>query len=425
MRHIRNFLKKIIPRSLFNKLAPSYHFSLAWLGSIVYGSPSKKLKIIGVTGTKGKSSVTEIMSAVLEEAGYSTAVSGTVRFKVGKDSQENMLKQSMPGRFFLQKFLHRCVKENIDWVVIEMTSEGAKQFRNRFIYLDALIYTNLEPEHIESHGSYENYRAAKKSIIVNSLEKSKKKNRALIVNRDDSESGFFLLDSNVEEKITYGLDDIKNLKLTQETIDFDLDDDHYHSELSGEFNAYNLLACITLAKHIGLADADIQRAVMKFNGVPGRVQRIQAGQDFAVVVDYAHTPQSLEKLYETFAESKRICVLGNTGGGRDTWKRPKMAEIANRHCSEIILTNEDPYDEDPQKIIDDMVVGINDTPYQVILDRRKAIAAALAMAKTGDSVLITGKGTDPYIMGPNNSKLEWSDARVAREELEALLKKKV
>jgi UDP-N-acetylmuramoyl-L-alanyl-D-glutamate--2,6-diaminopimelate ligase len=290
--------------------------------------------------------------------------------------------------------------------------------------LDALIYTNLEPEHIESHGSYENYRAVKKSIIVNSLEKSKKKNRSLVVNRDDKESGFFLLDSHVEEKKTYGIEDVENLNLTAETIDFDLDQDHFHSELSGEFNAYNLLACITLGKHLGLASADIQNAVKKFNGIPGRVQRIDAGQDFTVIVDYAHTPQSLEKLYETFAESKRICVLGNTGGGRDTWKRPKMASIAARHCSEIILTNEDPYDEDPQKIIDEMKEGISDTACQTIMDRRQAIAAAIAMAKTGDSVLITGKGTDPYIMGANGSKLEWSDARVARGELETMLKNK-
>jgi UDP-N-acetylmuramoyl-L-alanyl-D-glutamate--2,6-diaminopimelate ligase len=139
-------------------------------------------------------------------------------------------------------------------------------------------------------------------------------------------------------------------------------------------------------------------------------------QDFNVIVDYAHTPDSLQKLYDVFQNTRRICVLGNTGGGRDTWKRDEMAQIAENECDQVILTNEDPYDDDPQQIINDMA-GVMDTKPIIIMDRREAIAKALSLAKTGDSVLITGKGTDPYIMGPNNIKIPWDDATVTREEL--------
>ncbi len=139
------------------------------------------------------------------------------------------------------------------------------------------------------------------------------------------------------------------------------------------------------------------------------------------MVDYAHTPDSLEKLYQAFEKERKICVLGNTGGGRDTWKRPEMARIAQKYCDRVILTNEDPYDEDPKKIIDDMVRGIDDeSKLSIIMDRRKAIHTALEEARDNDVVIISGKGTDPYIMGPNNTKMPWSDAKVVQQEMTAL-----
>jgi len=141
------------------------------------------------------------------------------------------------------------------------------------------------------------------------------------------------------------------------------------------------------------------------------------GQDFDVIVDYAHTTDSLEKVYEVFQDSRKICVLGGTGGGRDTWKRPAMGAVANAHCDEIILTDEDPYDEDPQKIVSEIMAGIENSKAKIIMDRREAISHAISLAKTGDAVIITGKGTDPYIMGPNGTKTSWDDATVAREEL--------
>jgi len=195
------------------------------------------------------------------------------------------------------------------------------------------------------------------------------------------------------------------------------------SKLSGKFNIYNMLAALTYAKTQNIGPAIIKNALEKFEGIRGRVERIEEGQDFTVIVDYAHTPDSLEKLYEAFQNQKKICVLGNTGGGRDKWKREAMAEIAEKHCSEIILTNEDPYDEDPRQIAEAMANAIKETPADIIMDRREAINKALSSAGTGDAVLITGKGTDPFIMGPNGAKTPWDDATVTREELKKILKK--
>ena len=180
-----------------------------------------------------------------------------------------------------------------------------------------------------------------------------------------------------------------------------------------------------MAEAFGVGLQSIRKALADFHGVRGRVERVTIGekQTFDVIVDYAHTTDSLSKLYETFQESRKICVLGSTGGGRDKWKRKDMGAIAEKFCDDIILTNEDPYDEDPMKIIKDVQAGITEKQAQVIVDRREAIRTAISLAQTGDTVLITGKGTDPCICGPNGTKLPWDDATVAKEELEKILSK--
>jgi UDP-N-acetylmuramoyl-L-alanyl-D-glutamate--2,6-diaminopimelate ligase len=164
------------------------------------------------------------------------------------------------------------------------------------------------------------------------------------------------------------------------------------------------------------------RGISSLSLIRGRVERVEAGQDFSVIVDYAHTDDSLRKLYETFPTSRKIAVLGGTGGGRDSWKRPVLGKIADEYCDQIILTDEDPYDEDPMKIINEVARGVQNKEPIIILDRREAIAKAISLARTGDTILITGKGTDPYIMGPNNTKVVWDDATIAREELEKAMR---
>jgi UDP-N-acetylmuramoyl-L-alanyl-D-glutamate--2,6-diaminopimelate ligase len=187
----------------------------------------------------------------------------------------------------------------------------------------------------------------------------------------------------------------------------------------GEFTILNALAAAKLTHSLGIKPNVVAHALGSLEKIPGRVEKIDQGQDFVVVVDYAHTPESLQALYNAFPTRRKVCVLGNTGGGRDTWKRPQMGEIADRECGVVILTNEDPYDEDPRAIVDAMARNMKRKPL-IIMDRREAIHEALVRAQTGDAVLITGKGTDPYIMEAGGKKTEWSDAQVVAEELKKM-----
>lgn len=419
METIIKTLKKILPNSLVARLLPFYHFLLAVAGAVIYRFPANSVKVVAVTGTKGKSSTVEITNAILEEAGFKTAVLSTIRFKIGDDSRPNLLKMTTPGRFFVQKFIREAVNAKCDYVVLEMSSEAAKQYRHKFISYDALIFTNLSPEHIESHGSYENYVNAKLSI-GKELEKSKKTDRVLVVNADEKESERFLK-LNIPTKLKYSLSE-GSYTTEKGKISFTFENQNLSTPLEGKFNIYNCLAAATFAKNQGIDLDVIKKALEKIKIIRGRVEHVDCGQNFDVIVDYAHTADSLEKLYLAFPNQKKIAILGNTGGGRDTWKRPVMAEVADKYCDHVILTNEDPYDEDPKEIINQMIPGFKKHKPEIIMDRREAIAVALGKATPSSVVLITGKGTDPFIMGPNGSKISWDDATVAREELSKIKK---
>jgi len=421
MEKILKIVKKIIPRKIFTKCQPAYHFLITFIGAVIYRFPSRQIHVVGVTGTKGKSSTTEFTNAILEEAGYKTALSNTIRFKIGNETKPNMYKMSMPGRFFMQKFLRDAVNEGCTHAVIEVTSEGAKQFRNKFIDLDALIFTNIAPEHIESHGSFENYIKAKVSI-ASELERSSKPRRVVIANTDDKEAYRFL-ERDVNERYTYGLVDAEPYMTDENGVYFTYKGTKISSEIKGLFNIYNMLGSATYADVFGIDKEIIASAFFKLKELKGRVQHIKTGQDFDVVVDYAHTADSLEALYKAFPNQKKICLLGSTGGGRDKWKRPEMGKVADEYCDYIILADEDPYDEDPLTIIEGVQSGIKNKTCEVVLDRRDAIEKAVQLGyewrANGEkvAVLISGKGTDPYIMGPNGSKVHWSDAKVAEGAL--------
>lgn len=425
-------MKHLIPTALWRPLQPVYHWMMALVGAVVYRFPSRRLTVIGVTGTKGKSTVTELINAILEEAGHTTALAGTVRFKIGATTEPNLKKMTMPGRFFLQKFLRRAVRAGCDVAVLEMTSEGAKQFRHKWIDLNALIFTNLSPEHIESHGSFEKYREAKLGL-ARALARSPKFPKYIVVNADDPEHARFLAEAEENSSpVMFSLENAAPYSINPDGITFSFEGTRITSPLVGVFNLSNILAALSYARSRGISMDTAKRAIEAYTGTPGRVERIDEGQAFTVIVDYAHTPDSLEQLYGAFETTAKVCVLGNAGGGRDTWKRPEMGRIADEHCNHIILTNEDPYDEDPRAIVEQMKEGIKETETEITMDRREAIRSALekasALASTTEdgqkkesiTVLITGKGTDPYIMGPNGSKEPWNDAEVAREELKKL-----
>ncbi|OGG62072.1 hypothetical protein A3C87_02155 [Candidatus Kaiserbacteria bacterium RIFCSPHIGHO2_02_FULL_49_34] len=413
------YLKKIIPKSIFRFFQPAYHYMLAVLGATIYRMPSKELIVIGVTGTKGKSSVTEIINAIFEADGRRTAVLSTIRFKIGDHSERNLRKMTIPGRFFVHKFLRDAADAGCEIAVLEMTSEGAKQFRHKFIDLDALVFTNLSPEHIESHGSYEKYVAAKLKL-AHALMRSPKRPRVMVANADDAEGAKFL-SMKVEKRIPYSLSDVERYHLNNDSVSIIAGGTTIRAPLVGLFNVYNMLAAIALTTAYGVSQKTIIHALEHLAPIRGRVEKIHspegAKKNITAVVDYAHTPDSLEKLYQAFPKEYKVCVLGNTGGGRDIWKRPEMGRIAEKYCDEIILTNEDPYDESPAKILKEMRAGMSkDAPVQTVLDRREAIHTALKNAPADAVVLISGKGTDPFIMGPNNTKIPWDDATVVREE---------
>jgi len=393
---IKKLIKKFIPPFLLSW----YHFLLSLTGALVYGFPSRKLKVIGITGTNGKTTVVNLASGVLEEAGLKVASLSSVRFKIGEEERVNTLKMTMPGRFKIQKFLREAVNKKCQYAVLEVSSEGIRQHRHRFINFSVALITNLTPEHIESHGGFENYKKAKGELF-------KTTKKVHIVNVDDKNAEYFLKFS-AEKKYTFGW----------EKGDVNSKDLNFNFPLPGRFNKYNAMAAMCVGLSQGISIEACKKALEKAKGVPGRMEMV-VSDPFKVVVDYAVTPDALEGLYQTIKEmyspSRIIAVFGSCGGGRDKWKRPLFGEIASKYCQEIIVTNEDPYDEDPMEIMNQVAAGAKGKAKK-ILDRREAIREALKSAKSGDVVVITGKGSEPQMI-TSKGRVSWSDRKVILEEM--------
>lgn len=411
---MKNFILSLTPRWLLD----AYHLAWAHGSAWWYGHPSRRLVVIGVTGTKGKSTTAELIRHTLASTGHQVALASTIRFMIGEATERNLFKMTMPGRGYIQQFLRQAADAKCTHAVVELTSEGALQHRHAGLELDALVFTNLAPEHIERHGSFEAYADAKLSL-ARAVSASSKRPRIIVANADDAYGAEFLA-VEADIRAPFSLKDAEPYTADDKSVRFVWKGVLFSVPLPGLFNLKNCLATLTLGSALGLSTEKMQQALEHVEPVAGRAQRIEQGQPFAVVVDYAHTPDSLKALYETYASAGKrlICVLGSTGGGRDTWKRPEMGAMADTMCDIAILTDEDPYDEDPRKIIEELSAGFKNRQPRVIMDRRQAIAEAITEAKDADdAVLITGKGTDPYIMGPGGSKAVWSDSQVAEEEL--------
>ncbi|MEK7077993.1 MAG: UDP-N-acetylmuramoyl-L-alanyl-D-glutamate--2,6-diaminopimelate ligase [Patescibacteria group bacterium] len=435
MNLIKNLIKKIIPRRIWN----ASHWLVALAGAVKYKFPSRDLIVIGVTGTNGKSTVVQLLHDIFQNFGLNVASTSTIRFRIKDKVVDNKLKMTMPGRLALQKFLREAAGAGCQYAILEVTSEGLKQHRADFINFDCAVLTNVRPEHIESHGSFEKYRAAKE-ILFKKLRSWKKSgsNKISVVNLDDP-SAFYYTRYWADEKIGYGLfqenhrPEVKNnfipqdIKFSKNGVGFILEGEEYASPLLGDFNLYNVLAAIAVARAFEIPAKVIKDSLANFKGAPGRLEVLQV-EPFLAAIDYAHTPDALESVYRVARsfwvgyDHKLIGVLGAAGGGRDKWKRPQMGEIAERFCDQIFLTDEDPYAEDPEHIIKDISRGIKDKPYKIIMDRRLAIREALQSARAGDAVLITGKGAEKTMMtrfGP----MDWDERAVVLEELAKLSKK--
>ncbi|MBI3631509.1 MAG: UDP-N-acetylmuramoyl-L-alanyl-D-glutamate--2,6-diaminopimelate ligase [Candidatus Staskawiczbacteria bacterium] len=414
---IKTFIKKLIPPFLLK----IYHYKMAFWAAVLFWFPSKDLTVIGITGTSGKSTTVDFISRILEEAGHKVASVSSIRFRIGEKEWKNELKMTMPGCFKLQKFLKQAKKSQCKYVVLEVTSQGILQYRHKFINFKTAVFTNLSKEHIEAHGGFENYRKAKLKLF-------KATKNTHIINLDDSNFEYFLKIAS-KEKWGYGLRNL-DLKLPDHNLKtvfadnvlepdnglkFSINNTEFNLNLLGKFNVYNALSAVCVGLSEGASLDICKKALEKAKGIAGRME-VVVKKPFTIIVDYAHTPEQLESVYKSLQEKPLICVLGSCGGGRDKWKRPVLGKIAKDYCKEVIITNEDPYDEDPIKIIEDVAEGANGKAKK-ILDRREAIRTALKLATPFDAVIITGKGSEPWMCIENDKKIPWDDCQVAREEL--------
>lgn len=474
MSYMLKRIKKLLPHKLFKALQPLYHFFVAWTAALVYRFPSRKLIVIGVTGTAGKTSTVYLLAKMLSGAGYKTGFTSTASFSDGDSEWLNDKKMTMPGRLFIQRTLHQMLKNKCRYAIVETTSEGIKQFRHRFINYDVIVFTGLYPEHIESHGSFEKYKEAK-GILFSHLKNCSTKyindskevispksnlkkldlNRVLktiIVNGDDEHANYFLnFWSEAKSAYTFRSDInpgyyLKNINSEAVVKDFNVikgSDISSHPEgislsidgraiklnLLGEFNAFNAIAAYAVGLNQRIAVQKIISGLESITGLAGKLELISAGQNFTAIVDYSFEPKALEKLYQAVGlipRNKVIHLLGSTGGGRDKARRPILGRIAAENADIVIVTNEDPYDENPADIINDVAAGseeagkILNTNLYKILDRREAIRKALVLAEEGDLLLFTGKGAEQYICVADEQQIPWDD-RVAVKE--AILEK--
>jgi len=429
-------LKKISEVPFINK---TYHFVLSFLGALVYGFPSNKLIVIGVTGTKGKSTVSYLIFKILNLAGQKCGLISTPLLGIGDKTWQNKTKQTMLGRFSIQELIKKMVNEGCKYVVVETSSEGILQYRHQFINYKIGVFTNISPEHIERHGSFSNYRRAK----IKLFEKIAKREDGIgIYNLDDENVNYFL-EPNVAFKYGYTLNKeieseylvsklirASNIHLYPNKTTFEIHNKKFETQLLGLFNVYNVCAAITTALSCGIDASLIQKILPNIEPPPGRFEIIQT-KDFKIIIDYAHEPKSLESIYQSlsiFKPKNIICILGGQGGGRDKWKREAMGKVAAEYCDYIFLTNEDPYDEDPENILNDIEKGIVSIDpkkrkfkkYFKIIDRTKAISESILLAKKNDIVVLTGKGGEVWMCVENDKKIPWNESEIVKSILKEL-----
>ncbi len=419
-------LKSLVPESVKRP----YHYGLARLASIRFGHPSEKLVVIGVTGTNGKSSTVQFIAQLLEGLGEKVGYTTTAGFMVAGKEKVNAMKMTMPGRFHLQQLMREMVEAGCRYAVIETSSQGIEQFRHIGIEYDVAVFTNLTPEHIEAHGGFENYKKAKGKLFAY-LSKTKKKGtrKTIVVNGDDPHADYFA-SFTADRVVRFGEKKTNTLvaEIDEAPLSSTLRVGANEAEIPfpGRFQALNVLAAIATVEALGFSREKIFAVVPKLAGIPGRFERISIGQPFEVIVDYAYEPYALKALFEGVdaLEPKRIIgVHGSAGGGRDVARRVEIGRLAGEVEDLVVVTNEDPYDEDPRTIIEAVANGarevgkIEGTDLFLIDDRREAIHFAIGRAQPGDVVLLTGKGSEPVMAVADGKKIPWSDRAVALEAL--------
>lgn len=425
-------IRKIIPAPIFK----IYHYLMSVSGALYYGYPTKKIITIGVTGTSGKSTTVFLLGRILGVAGHKVGSSSTIEFCIGTDCTLNKTKMTQLGRWGTQQFLSSIYRAGCSVAIVETTSQGIEQFRHLGIFYDVCLLTNLYPEHIEAHGSFENYKNAKKKLFayVSRLSRKKKFNipKTAIVNGRVAQAAEFLNypferrwslhAAHAQAECAY----IPERVIADENgTEFTMDLVKFNIPLVGGHVVDNAIAAIAAAAAVGVSLEQSAAALATITEVPGRCEFIRANQPFAIIVDFAFEPVAMTNLYDVVARmphNKIIHVFGGTGGGRDTARRPILGNIAGERAAFCIITDEDPYDEDPRAIMEQVADGCRGVGKKdgenlfIIPDRRAAIRAAIERAAPGDVILITGKGCEQAIVGPNRTMTPWDDRTVAREE---------
>jgi len=418
---IRSVVKKLIPTGLFKSVEPYGHLAEAVFFNVIYGFPARKFKVIGITGTNGKTSTAFILHSMLNKAGYKVGMMSTVAYGVGDDIKpqvEHMTSVDVPT---LMKRLKEMHQQGAEWLVLETTSHALAQHRMWGVPYSVAVMTNLTHEHLDYHGTFEKYRNAKR-MMFKMASKNRKGLRIGIVNAEDPSAEFFA--SDVKSVITYGINkgdlratDVNSTPAGSEytvtipqgrTLEIKV-------SLPGTFNIYNSLAAVGVGLAIGMKPQDIEKGIAALDGVEGRMTRIDEGQDFDVIVDYAHTPDSFEKLFKDLKPvvKGKLIVMFGSAGRRDEEKRTTQGELAGKYADEVVITEEDDRDIDGNEIMNMIAEAAEKSGKTrnkdlfLIHDRTEAISFVLKRASKDDTVLLLGKGHEKDILrnGPKAAEL--------------------
>jgi UDP-N-acetylmuramoyl-L-alanyl-D-glutamate--2,6-diaminopimelate ligase len=426
----RDVVKKLIPRQLFKKIEPYGHLIEAILANIRYGFPARGLKVIGVTGTDGKTTTSTMIYTMLNDAGIKTGLMTTIQFGVPGSLRDNTEHMTTLTSFSLMQKIKLLRAEGIDWLVLETTSHALAQNRMWGVPFSIGVFTNLSNEHLDYHGTFEAYREAKLRLFKK-VNRNKKGLRVGITNIDDESGEIFA--SMVARPVRYGINDgylkAKDIyeapqgsQFVARYADHEL---HVNVNLPGEFNIYNALAAIGVGLILEVDDHAIEHGIESLTGVPGRLTTVEAGQDFNVYVDFGHTPNAFINIFKVLrplTKGRLIAVFGATGR-RDKTKRPVMGEIAAEQCDLVIITQDDDRDEDGESIINQIAKGAQGAgkvlakDLWLIHDRRDAIKKAVALAQPGDTLVLLGKGHEKTLLDATGEH-EWSDVGEVRKAIE-------
>lgn len=394
--------------------------TLAVISANYYDNPAKKIKIIGVTGTNGKTTTTFMLKAILEEAGYKVGLIGTIANYIGNKKIDTS--RTTPESLELQKLFKEMVDEGVEYCVMEVSSHSLYLDRVYGIQFCNGIFTNLTQDHLDFHKNFENYYNAKLILFKNSSN--------IIINMDDNYGKRIITEVN-KQNITYSIDNdsnlkAENIKMHSKGVEFDIKPNgKVHSfsvSLPGRYNIYNALGAIAACINEGISMPIIQKA-MRNLFVPGRSESVTKNYNlgFEVILDYAHTPDGLENILKTareFTQGRLISVFG-CGGDRDKTKRPIMGKIGVDLSDIAIITSDNPRTEEPDKIIEDIIAGIIKNNYIVIVDRREAIKKAIEMAQKHDVIVVAGKGHEDY-QEINGVKIHFDEKEIIKKYIDEL-----